>query len=513
MAVPILVVTPGAGFGELICQVMEETGMYSVWCATTGNEGMEILAAHQPSLCILDADFSEGPLKKYVAAMRKKSPDLLVVLIPPDDDSVAYQDVGANSALSKPFYLPDLMENVEKTLKQHSMWTEAEATAAEEQEIPLETLMETPSEAPAWLQDVSVAARYLTRLSLEASSQASLVTKGDSIWAYAGELPQPAVEELAHTIGQYYIHGGGSDLARFIHLDATDGEYMLYATGLGGDFVLALVFGAEMPFSKMRAQANRLAQALATPPDESLIDKNGQMGSLAAERPPPGAPLLDDVPPPIPNGWVPAVSEAEQARVQLDPLRPTAQQRGADVKVGSPDPTKASTSGYQGKTAVSGGPPDVGLAETIASKTAKEKHKITLEPVSPAMYNLTYACVLIPRMVEHHLTGELATHLADLITQLCLAFGWRLEQLSVRPDYLLWMANVPPSTSPGYLMRIIRQHTSRRLFSELSYLAKDNPSGDFWAPGYLIMSGSDFPPSQLVKDFIKDTRKRQGIIK
>jgi REP element-mobilizing transposase RayT len=162
---------------------------------------------------------------------------------------------------------------------------------------------------------------------------------------------------------------------------------------------------------------------------------------------------------------------------------------------------------------VSGGPPDVGLAETIASKTAKEKHKITLEPVSPAMYNLTYACVLIPRMVEHHLTGELATHLADLITQLCLAFGWRLEQLSVRPDYLLWMANVPPSTSPGYLMRIIRQHTSRRLFSELSYLAKDNPSGDFWAPGYLIMSGSDFPPSQLVKDFIKDTRKRQGIIK
>lgn len=506
MAVPILVVTPGEGFGELICQVMEETGMYSVSCARKSQEAMEFMDSNSPSLCILDADYSEMPLKKLVASMRQRSPELLVVLIPPDDDSVAFEDIQANNALSKPFYLPDLLQTVEETLKQHSVWSEASAAADEMEEIPLESLVETPGEAPAWLQDVSVAASYLTRLSLESSCQASLVTRGDSLWAYAGELPQPAVEELAHTVGQYYIHGGGSDLARFIHLDATDGEHMLYATGLGGDFVLAMVFGAEMPFSKMRAQANRLAQALNTPPEDNLTGNGDPMNSLEAERLASGLPLLDDVPPPIPDDWVPGIPPAEPARRQQTTLG-AAKAGETKVKLGIPDPTKASTAGY------SGSPYQTGVEETMVSKTAQEKHKITLEPVSPAMYNLTYACVLIPRMVQHHLTGEIATHLSDLITQLCLAFGWRLEQLSVRPDYLLWMANVPPSTSPGYLMRIIRQHTSRRLFSEISQLAKDNPSGDFWAPGYLIMSGSDFPPSQLVKDFIRDTRKRQGIIK
>jgi hypothetical protein len=42
-------------------------------------------------------------------------------------------------------------------------------------------------------------------------------------------------------------------------------------------------------------------------------------------------------------------------------------------------------------------------------------------------------------------------------------------------------------------------------------LKRDNPSGDFWAPGYLIMGGLQPHPPQLVKDYIKQTRQRQGI--
>ena len=70
--------------------------------------------------------------------------------------------------------------------------------------------------------------------------------------------------------------------------------------------------------------------------------------------------------------------------------------------------------------------------------------------------------------------------------------------------------NVPPATSPGYVMRIMRQQTSQKLFSAFPSLKKDNPSGDFWAPGYLIMGGTQPHPSQLVKDYIKQVRRRQG---
>jgi hypothetical protein len=60
-------------------------------------------------------------------------------------------------------------------------------------------------------------------------------------------------------------------------------------------------------------------------------------------------------------------------------------------------------------------------------------------------------------------------------------------------------------------MRILRQHTSDNIFAEFPQYKKDNPSGDFWAPGYLIMGGSQPPPAQLIKDYINQTRVRQGI--
>jgi REP element-mobilizing transposase RayT len=60
-------------------------------------------------------------------------------------------------------------------------------------------------------------------------------------------------------------------------------------------------------------------------------------------------------------------------------------------------------------------------------------------------------------------------------------------------------------------MRIFRQQTSVRIFADFPALVRDNPSGDFWAPGYLIMSSGQLPPEALVKDFIQQTRRRQGI--
>ncbi len=62
-------------------------------------------------------------------------------------------------------------------------------------------------------------------------------------------------------------------------------------------------------------------------------------------------------------------------------------------------------------------------------------------------------------------------------------------------------------------MRVIRQQTSEKIFTEISRLKKENPSGDFWAPGYLILGSTQPHPPQLVKDYIKQIRQRQGIEK
>jgi len=76
---------------------------------------------------------------------------------------------------------------------------------------------------------------------------------------------------------------------------------------------------------------------------------------------------------------------------------------------------------------------------------------------------------------------------------------------------LQWIVNVPPTISPGHIMRVMRQQTSDRIFAEFVKLKQENPSKDFWAPGYLIMGGSQPHPQKLVRDFIKQTRQRQGL--
>jgi REP element-mobilizing transposase RayT len=151
------------------------------------------------------------------------------------------------------------------------------------------------------------------------------------------------------------------------------------------------------------------------------------------------------------------------------------------------------------------------LAETRPSPTTEAIRRITMEPVTAGLYHLTYACLLVPRFAAHYLTGDLADRLSEWLPAICVAFAWRLEYLAVRPEYLQWVVNVQPNTSPGYLMRVMRQQTSDKIFGDFARLKKENPSGDFWAPGYLIMGGTQPHPPQLVRDYIKQTRERQSL--
>jgi REP element-mobilizing transposase RayT len=151
------------------------------------------------------------------------------------------------------------------------------------------------------------------------------------------------------------------------------------------------------------------------------------------------------------------------------------------------------------------------LDETRPHSITEVAARMITESASAGMAQLNFACLLVPRFTAHYMTGDLADRMSEWMPKICIAFGWRLEFLAVRPDYLQWVVNVTPNTSPGYLMRIMRQQTSEKIFQEFPRLRRDNPSGDFWAPGYLIMGGLQPHPPQLVKDYIKQTRQRQGI--
>lgn len=133
-------------------------------------------------------------------------------------------------------------------------------------------------------------------------------------------------------------------------------------------------------------------------------------------------------------------------------------------------------------------------------------------PLTQASSELTYVCLLIPRFSDHYLVGDITEALVEWMKQVCISYGWRLDAISVRPGYLQWIMIVPLNANPAQFMRLIRQHTSEKIFDEFPRYKQKNLSGQFWAPGNFVVAGNQLQTPEIVNAFILQTRRHQGIV-
>ena len=522
----ILVVSPASGFSELIQQTLQESGAYQVQLANETESALLSLRTKTFALCILDAGVRGLPFPELARALRAIQPDLRLVVIPPENDlnHPSLAQIAPDGYLTRPFYLPDLVDTVATALLENTRSVHFPVSQAEPQM--------DHSFTEGWLENADQATLALTHLIRNSSALSALLLQKDQLWAFASKLPQSAAQELAQIVIKHIVPDGmnrrekasisrpeSADIVRSIRLNETAGECILYATTIKNELVLALIFDGKTPFSVIRSQAGHLARALLT---GQLITQMApsirQPRTVQAVPEPEGdiRPLMADVPSPKP--------------VERPTASPTDMPIGEHSSIAQDLPTQDRGSTLinveetQGSLVLQEHKSTDGLIEAPIPGLLEEEIvefiqqpaplnayvRPELRPFTPALHGLYYACLLLPRLPGHHLTGDLSTELTQWLNQLCLAFGWRLEYIAVRPDYLTWIANVTPSTSPGNFVRLLRQHTSRRIFAEFPYLADQNPSGDFWAPGYLILSSAQPIPAQTIRDFIYHTRHEQG---
>ncbi len=536
MPADILVVTLSSQLGDTIRRTLTETNLYRIH--VVNNKSSAIVRADEVGapLAMLDFSLSEDWVHEIGYALRTIRPGINIIIL--CDDNVTpppFDELRPWILVRKPFKMSNFMTAISQPQTTSAPQTSANNT------LP-------------WLSDATKAAQHLTRLTLESSSQAALITRKNDLWAYAGSLSQNAAKEVAQTVTRNWDGQKGSDLLRFIRLESTKAEHMLYATRLATDTVLALVFDAETPFSTIRSQAGQLITDLGNDnsepqkPTRPAANQSADFHADTDEEDSPDIPLIADIltniPPPNPE---PATTHNFSLPRKKEIFDPNETRVSAPLSNASVFKREASPSVRLNKIPVANqhhnpdaitqpqtvfdevdvtAPsrlkqrrrPETPLARpapgetdvTRESPTTEAARKLVVEPTTAGLYHLTYACLLVPRFSAHYITGDLSEQIGEWLPNICIAFGWRLEYLSVRPEYLQWVANVQPNTSPGYLMRIMRQQTSEKIFSEFSRLKKENPSGDFWAPGYLIMGGSQPHPQQLVRDYIRQTRQRQG---
>ena len=544
MATNLLVVTPSPSFGETMRRALEESGDYRV--LIVNNKAAAVVRADEESCraAFLDLNLSAPWVEDIGRSLRTVAPEIRLLILADNETPPLLDLIRPWTLVHKPFGSEDLRQVLEASVANLASPATASTEPSDETDLP-------------WLSDVTKAAQHLTRISLGNSSQAALITRNAALWAYAGQLSQSAAHEIASTLAHHWSGGKGSDLLRFIHLESTKAEHMLYATQLAEGVLLAMVFDAETPFSTIRTQAGQLVTSLdedEAKEDQPVWPKSKKREEVITSEVnddedgddieiPSISEIIVDIPSPDPKVTQSRrVSPPEMQRPPEDVINPDQTHRSIFSRESSPpiplrellsarqstDLGQTIPSSSQAKateeldvTAPSKSRPrpltpvrQTGeLDETRPHSMDEVAERIVLEPTSAGVYNLTYACLLVPRFSSHYLTGDIADRISEWLPNICVAFGWRLEYLTVRPEYLQWVVNVPPATSPGYLMRIMRQQTSEKVFVEFPRLKKENPSGDFWAPGYLIMGGTKPHPPQLVKDYIKQIRQRQGLEK
>jgi len=534
----ILVLSAHTEFSELLSTSLAEGGAYQIFRAPDCAAAVVQLQQEQINLVIADISPTDLYLAAFYDAVESAQPSCRLIVIPPDNnpDHPALRDWYPHGYLNKPFYFPDLLQMVEKLLDVSPQ------SSADADPLPAETL-------PPWLRDVNVAAQYLTRLLLESSAEAALITYHNDIWAYAGQLTQPAAQEVTSILARVWDRDSDSDMARFTRLEANGGEYLLYATALMDDLLLALVYDVTMPLTRIRSQAARLARSLSsetpqsiqipspvTPPEPASPEGEPELGDddegglsveminlelaslLAGFLPPDPEPVvlsapsltLPDVdqsvllPMPSASEWMTendALTELQNMTLPWDATRPNPVTM-ADAPLA---PSLTEDEGFSADLDSVASTRPSGLAPLLLPENLQQ-----WDTAAPGMSYIVYTCILLPRFPGHFLTGELSEQLAQWVSQICFAFGWHLDGLNIRPNHLLWTVRVAPVVSPGNLIRIMRQQTSNRIFTQSASLKEQNPSGDFWAPGYLVVSGSQPPGGKLVREFVRRIRRHQG---
>lgn len=541
MPADLLVVTASNSFGDSIRRTMEESNLYRVQIVNNKASALVRVDESGVPMAMIDLSLGQDWVLDIGKSLRTIRPGINLIIICDDNETPpAFDALRPWVLVRKSFDMSDFAEALNRP-----------QTDSVGNTTPL-----------AWLSDETKAAQHLTRLTLESSAQAALITRKNTMWAYAGGLSQEAAKEVAQAVTRHWDGQKGSDLLRFIRLESTKAEHMLYATRLSTDVVLALVFDAETPFSTIRSQAGQLINNMSNdrPSTPPAAPKPPQAPDLvprgpAALAPPPQftydepdagieeqsiqiSDILNNVPSPNPDpttkGGVSWPKRKATQKFDANETRISMPLSNATVFNRDPAPTmplnySEAPQGREFSAESSFHFDDLGLTTatpavqnerpltpiantdyTRESPTTEASHKLVVEPVSAGLYHLTYACLLVPRFSSHHLVGDLSESLNEWLPNISVAFGWRLEFLAIRPEYLQWVANVQPNTSPGYLMRTMRQQTSEKIFAALPPYKKENPSGDFWAPGYLIMGGTQPHPPQLVRDYIRQIRQRQG---
>jgi CheY-like chemotaxis protein len=266
----ILIVDANPGLATMLQQALSSVGLECT-LALTGREAFQIASTRPIDLAIVDFHLPDGPADELIRVFQQLRPEMILLGIPPDNDpdNAAIAALEIQGALTKPFYLPDLVPQIAGLLGVQ-VPSLADVNPDESVESELDILKPPPpkksSRSVPWLENAGRAAAWLDRLAEENSVPACLITRGTELHAGAGALSHEKLSLLARRVAEIWTVTPGGMIMQYVRIPPEDEEVLLFSISIALDFDLTLLFDRKTSLATARRRAKNFEKALDRPP-------------------------------------------------------------------------------------------------------------------------------------------------------------------------------------------------------------------------------------------------------
>jgi DNA-binding response OmpR family regulator len=279
----ILIVDASPGFAGMLRQALAAVG-FECTLAASGREAAVFASTAHVDLAIIDFHLPDAPAEELIQVMRGLRPHIILLGIPPDNDpdNPIISQLGMQGALTKPFYLPDLVPYIAGLLG-------VEVTAPTE-EIPEEPEEDSGHLRPPppkkstkqipWLDEARRADAWLEQTSSANPVLACMITRGAELHAAAGGLSREKFALLARKIAELWAGTEGGTILQFIRIPPENTECLVYSVSIALDLDLTLFFDRTTTLSAARRRAQAFQKALGKPPATGSLRPLGGTGPL-----------------------------------------------------------------------------------------------------------------------------------------------------------------------------------------------------------------------------------------
>ncbi len=530
----IMIVTPHADFGEIVSQSLGKEASCDVTVATSISEAITLTKKSKIlHYALLDMEMGVEKVLEQGFTLRNAFPPISLILISKKYPPPEMEDLRPWKFLRKPFVqreLMDLIRDGNESINRHFDYVDSNfSTLAEDT-------------GPAWYMDEAVATKNLVAATSNLVVQEAILVSSTGILAHSGELSKDAVEECSRLVRRYLGDDSTADLIKPVRLQTTSKNHLLSATVLAVGIILALTFDSETPFDILRSQTRYLTNILKNPrltmPEVHILPKTPELQVNVVKTPTHQNPLefiTDDfdITKPEYSDSLPSLlfnKPAATAPVDDLPQEPTSSEPNANPVVDDlvasspvsasevPAAAQESQSPWTNSTQPQPGNPYtqssliIHEAEPVRADSpmdvTREMARSPLSPTDSSLFDVYYACLLIPRIKTHALDSDCAGFLRTELPNIFLAYSWRLEELVIDRSYLQWVVRIPPTIAPAAHIKVIRRDSSKMILSNFARFNRNEFLKDFWSPGYLLGGGRHLIPEAEIAEFITLNRKQ-----